>query len=261
MSQTILYLGDTTITTAAAYLTGLMATWGWSFQYVPSDQSVSEATLGKLDEIALIIVSDFPAANISAEAQKKLLTRVNEGAGLLMCGGWESFQGSDGHWANTPLATALPVEISDDDDRVNCDHPVYAEPTGTGEDHPILANLPWRARPPLIGGFNRIRAKEDATTDSLLTARHATVTRNDDGYRHELGDCDLLLSVGEFGAGRTAAFATDMAPHWIGPMIDWGDDRVSGQATGGGEVEVGDCYARFLKQMLTWTGRLESNHE
>jgi hypothetical protein len=71
---------------------------------------------------------------------------------------------------------------------------------------------------------------------------------------------DPMLVIGEHGSGRVACLATDAAPHWVGPLVDWGTDndppsgggRVACQAPGGNAVEVGVCYARFLTQLLTW---------
>ena len=63
--------------------------------------------------------------------------------------------------------------------------------------------------------------------------------------------------VGEHGRGRTAALATDVAPHWVGGLVDWGDQRVV-QDVGGGSIDVGNWYARFFRNLLVWTGRLET---
>jgi uncharacterized membrane protein len=66
-----------------------------------------------------------------------------------------------------------------------------------------------------------------------------------------------LLVVGEHGRGRTAALATDVAPHWVGGLVDWGDQRVV-QQVGAGFIDVGNWYARFFRNLLVWTGRLET---
>ena len=71
--------------------------------------------------------------------------------------------------------------------------------------------------------------------------------------------------VGSYGEGNTAALATDLAPHWVGPLVDWGtenhpvpsgDGRVATQAKGAEGVEVGCLYAQLVYQLLAWTGRL-----
>jgi hypothetical protein len=49
-----------------------------------------------------------------------------------------------------------------------------------------------------------------------------------------------LLVTGQHGAGRVAAITTDVAPHWVGGFVDWGDARVAAQADGAPAIEVGN---------------------
>jgi hypothetical protein len=74
--------------------------------------------------------------------------------------------------------------------------------------------------------------------------------------RFERIGCDPLLVVGRWGRGRVAALATDVAPHWVGGLVDWGAGRVAAQAPGAEAVEVGDLYARFVCQLMAWTASL-----
>jgi uncharacterized membrane protein len=62
--------------------------------------------------------------------------------------------------------------------------------------------------------------------------------------------------LGKLGKGRTAAFLSDVAPHWVGGFVDWGPRRVKSKAPGAAEIEVGSYYAQFWKQLLAWVGRL-----
>jgi len=251
--ENILYLGDTNLQTAACYLAGLISHWGWSFDYVPSDQE-AKADLFE-PKRALFVLSDYPAQRLSAQLQMRLLEQVEAGAGLLMCGGWESYHGVGGDWDGTEIGNTLPVEIADKDDRVNCDHPVLVKCPPGVQDHPIVSDLPWSTRAPLIGGFNRITPRSDATV--LLEARHFSASCADEGFAFKPTETDALLVVGSHGSGRTAALATDVAPHWVGPLVDWGqgdEPRVTGQAAGGEAIEVGNLYAQFFKQLLGWTG-------
>ena len=169
-----------------------------------------------------------------------------------MIGGWESFHGLGGDWDGTPLGEILPVQISSDDDRLNCDHPVFVRPA---EPHAITDALPWNDHPPLIGGLNRVQAKSDAVT--ILTAEHFRAEYRDGNVQLAPGASDPLLVVGNRGGGRTAALMTDVAPHWVGPLVDWGPERVSAQALGADQVEVGNYYAQFLRQLLTWAAGAE----
>lgn len=246
MSKDILYCGDTSLTTAACYLAGLLHAAGWTFDYVPSDRSCdSEVTSGNY---RLYILSDYPAARIPRALQCELVRRLENGAGFLMIGGWESFQGSGGHWQGTPLGDALPVSIAATDDRRNCDSPVFVVQE---RDHPIVAGLPWRERPPLIGGYNTVTAKPESQV--LLSARRFLAGWTESGtVCLEPSTVDPLLVVGEHGRGRAAALTTDLAPHWVGPMVDWGPERVTAQFPGAEAIEVGNLYARFVRQLVAW---------
>lgn len=249
MANSILYLGDTHLQDAAVYLVGLMHNWGWNFDYVRSAERLPAERLDT--PRVLFIVSDYPAARMEAAVQRMLLEQVAAGAGLIMLGGWESFHGLGGDWDGTPVGHALPVVIASVDDRMNCDQPVLVRRVA---DHPAVNNLPWDSRPPVIGGFNRFTAKPDATV--LLEAERFAARLLDGEFVFESLDCHPLLVVGAFGRGRVAALATDVAPHWVGPLVDWGTPRVAAQAPDANGVEVGGDYARFLRQLLSWVGRL-----
>lgn len=248
MAPRVLYCGDTSLKGAAAYLAGLMTSWHWDFDYVPSDQALAADVL--MREHDVFVFSDYPASRLANELATDIRDRVTAGAGLLMIGGWESFHGLGGDWDQSPLAVALPVEIGTADDRVNSDEAFYV--TVASESHPIVAGLPWRERPPLVGGFNRIVPKAGATT--VLELTRLRVRREATGFKTEFGESTPLLVTSQHGVGRTAAFASDVAPHWIGPLVDWGPgpQRVTGQAAGADAIEVGAAYAQFFRQLLTW---------
>ncbi|MHC5115638.1 MAG: glutamine amidotransferase, partial [Planctomycetota bacterium] len=61
-----------------------------------------------------------------------------------------------------------------------------------------------------------------------------------------------LLVLGDYGLGRTAAFASDVAPHWVGPFVDWGNKRIKARADGSQTIEVGNWYAEFFANVLQW---------
>ncbi len=248
MTGSVLYLGDTNLHNAAAYLAGLMTRWGWDFDYVASDE---RATPQHFEQPrSLFVLSDYPSAQLDDTLQQTLLDQVAAGAGLLMCGGWESFHGLGGNWDGSIVSQALPVEISDQEDRVNCDRPVLLRKL---TEHDIVAGLPWDTRPPVIGGFNRVTAAKSATV--LLEAQQFDARCVAGTFTFAPTRCDPLLIVDTFESGRAAVLATDVAPHWVGPLVDWGDGRVQAQADGANDVEVGDNYDKFLRQLLGWTAR------
>ena len=287
--MTILYCGDTSLNGAAAYLCGLVARWGWAFDYVPSDVPLTPDHLAKPQ--GAYVFSDYPAAMADRMVQEMIADRVRQGAGLLIIGGWESFHGLGGNWDNTPIGDLLPVTISAVDDRVNFDQPTLLRAMSEGPaTHPILQGLPWQDRPPTIGGLNKFTPKVGGeallaglSLSAKVTATHPWIQKAEGfvenwllppkvkdtlssmspfgmlqpgGIAFELAAAYPVLVVGMAGMGRTAAFATDIAPHWVGGFVDWGAARVTGQAVGSHLVEVGSDYAQFWKQLLVWTGRL-----
>lgn len=248
MSAPILYLGDTSRDTAAAYLLSLLTHWGWECEYLPSDQRLTGAVLDR--EHSLIVLSDYPAAKVAGDLMQRVVAQVAEGTGLLMIGGWESYHGLGGDWDGTAVAEVLPVIMQSVDDRQNCDHPVLVRCV---VGHPIVDGLPWEKRPPLIGGFNRVTVKPEGTM--LLEAVHFDANAESGQFEFtQQASEDPLLVVGQHGRGRTAAFMTDVAPHWVGPLVDWGPDRVSARLDDVVAVEVGNLYASFLQQLVSWVG-------
>ena len=122
---------------------------------------------------------------------------VAAGGGLVMAGGYLSFQGIDGRarWRRTPVEDALPVRCLPYDDRLEIPEGFVAECAGP---HPILAGLdgPW----PALLGANEVIAKDDAEILARLPA---------DQGSHP------LLVAGHHGAGRSVAWTSDIGPHWL----------------------------------------------
>ncbi len=247
LQRPLLYLGDTQLGGAAAYLAGILTHIGFAFDYVPSDQQPADQTLSK--NHLVYVISDYPAKMLSGAAQDRILSAVAQGAGLLMIGGWESYHGDGGNWDRAPLAEALPVKIAASDDRINCDQPALIVLGGSAV-HPATAGLPWNQRPPTVGGFNAVVARPGAQT--LLEVERYRAQRNDRDTTFEVMDRHPLLVVGKYQRGRTAALMTDAAPHWVGGLVDWGEGRVKAQAPGAGAIEVGNFYAAFFTQLLAW---------
>ena len=263
MSNRILYAGDTDMATAAAYLAGVLTHAGLPFDYVPSDAPLSRSAAPGVPRS--YVLSDYPVKNLSDDDFRRIVGAVEGGSGLLMVGGWESFHGADGEYHRSPLAPVLPVLMQDSDDRVGAAQPCLVEKRA---DHPVLDGLPWD-HPPGIGGYNRVRPRAGA--EVLLSARHVTVelrpaeagagadegAATDGGSDHRYvftpGERAPLLVVGRYGRGRVAALTTDVAPHWVGGLVDWGPERVVARAPGAPEIDVGSWYAEFLTRLVRWT--------
>ena len=184
-------------------------------------------TLAEFEPFDVVVLSDVSADTIQLHPRctdqgertpdrlRVLSEHVEGGRGVLMVGGYMSFSGYEGkaRYQATPIAATLPVEMLGHDDRVEA--PEGVNPRVQAE-HPVVAGLAsdW----PYLLGYNRLRAKEDATV--VMT----------------VGD-DPFLVLGTWGQGRTAAFASDCSPHWGSPeFLAWRD------------------YARFWSQLIGWLG-------
>lgn len=283
----VCYLGDDDASRAAAYLCGVLKHFGIPVERVPSGTNPPDDF--SLRSYSAYIVSDYPsvcwgktepqaAANLAHVA-----AAVRCGAGLLMLGGWESYHGlkSDGEYNATPLAEVLPIQMLAEDDRRNFSQPCLI---CCVTEHPITQGLPWNESPPGIGGVNLFTAKSDAQTVLEAVPFHVTRTVVSHALRTltptELSatqpvsnGLDLpmewtftpqraipLLVVGQCAKGRTAALATDVAPHWVGGFVDWGTPRIYQlllpqdfpELSNAGFIEVGGDYARFFQNLVRW---------
>ena len=259
MGKSILYLGDTTLKGAGSYLAGVMSHHNISFDYLPSDQKFDDALFN--NKYQAVIISDYPAKNFSTEQINTIVEQVAAGMGLLMIGGWESFTGAKGEYTDTKLSRVLPVIMQSADDRVNCFAPCLVEKM---KEHEIPGTLPFEEHPPSIGGFNRLKSKPDSNT-ILLARRFNASYVNGNFTVTSLEDPAPLLVVSFYPPGprpveagkqgRVCAFATDVAPHWVGGLVDWGNSRVKAQGPGANPIEVGNWYAALLANMINWTAR------
>jgi uncharacterized membrane protein len=204
---------------------------GHDITYVPAHEVNARfpPTLVALRAFDLVVISDIGANSFQLSSEtftrsvpspdKTELVRqyVAGGGALLMIGGYLSFSGIDGRarWGRVPLAAALPVDVLDRDDRVEL--PYGAEPRVVDAKHPVVAGLEqaW----PAVLGLNEVRAKPGAEV-LVECAGHP------------------LLVVGEYEDGRTAAYTSDMAPHWAPPgFLEWS-----------GYAELWDRLARWLSK-------------
>ncbi len=242
----ILYCGDTALREAGSYLAGVMAHGSIPFDYLASNQEFTDEFLFRA--YRGIVLSDYPAINFAPSQLAKLAEKVHQGMGLLMIGGWASFTGANREYTETVLRELLPVIMQEQDDRVNSWQPCLIEKK---KDHAIVDALPFDRFPPSVGGFNRFQAKPGAET--ILTVRQIGVSRKEGQLVFSPSfDIDPLLVVGSFGSGRVCAFASDVAPHWVGGLVDWGDSRLPVRAEGANQREVGNWYAAFFECLIRW---------
>jgi uncharacterized membrane protein len=212
----ILLLGESAM--SARYLTGTWAHGRYQVRHIQARER-----LGYLDELFDVVVfSDYPSAQLGAEASRQIVQAVEDGAGLVMIGGWTSFTGNGGDYGQTPLAPLLPVTCAPTDDRRNVASGLWLEAVQPA--HPILRGLDFAA-PPVMCGYNAVTVADGAT----LLARGRLVTFQDDSKHGPIpaaGESVPLLAVGQAGAGRAVAYMSDLVPHWCGGMVDWGSERL-----------------------------------
>ncbi|OGR60530.1 MAG: hypothetical protein A2X36_09910 [Elusimicrobia bacterium GWA2_69_24] len=244
-------MGDGRLKGAAAYLAGVLHGAKIGCDHVESAIPVRDPYL--FADRGAVILSDYPAAGLGAKAAAALLSAVQNGCGLLMVGGWASFRGQNGLWDKSPVREALPVHIAAKDDRINCGQGALVRRAPQAM-YPLLSGLPWESEPPMIGGFCKVRARRGARV--LLEAVRYRFETDEGFLSSQERDVHPLLVAGMYGNGRSAALTTDVAPHWVGPLIDWGSRRLRLQAPGANPVEVGSHYAKFLEKLVRWTARL-----
>jgi len=201
---------------------------GFTVEHQPSHVAASAfpSTPAELAAYAAVILSDIGANTLllhpdtfersvpAADRLAAIEAYVAGGGGLVMIGGYLTFQGIDGkaRYAGTPVERALPVTMATTDDRV--ESPAGVEPVVRSSGHPITAGLPgtW----PALLGYNRVVARPGA---------EVVVT---------VGD-DPLIVAGTHGRGRAVAFTSDCGPHWCPPpFLAW------------------DGYARIWQQLVGW---------
>lgn len=177
------------------------------FVHVPSHRVDFDfpTTMDELRKYDVVMVSDCGAntfnlpmrtfIDLKRSPNKLHLIRdyVAAGGAFVMIGGYLTFQGIEakGAYKGTAIEELLPVNLLNGDDRrENCQG---VQPYVTRADHPVFRNVPsnW----PMLLGYNKLLPKPGAQVIAEVNG-------------------DSLIVLGEYGRGRTCAYATDCAPHW-----------------------------------------------
>ncbi|MBA3450225.1 MAG: cytoplasmic protein [Chloroflexia bacterium] len=214
--------------TGHQWLQAALEAGDWSVDFLPNHLAPAAfpTTMDELQGYDVVILSDIGANSLllspdtfvrSLSAPNRLVLLrdwVAAGGGLVMVGGYLTFQGIEGkgQYAGSPIEEALPVTIHRYDDRIEA--PQGVTPELSARDHPLAANLPdtW----PALLGYNRLMARPEATTVAVAGP-------------------DPLVVAWDFGQGRAVAFASDCGPHWAPPaFVEW------------------DGYAILWQNIATW---------
>jgi uncharacterized membrane protein len=214
--------------TGGDFLIGALSSGGIEVVHQPSHEAARAfpLELSKLQTFDVVILSDIGANTLLLPPEvflegKRVPNRlelikeyVRNGGGLIMAGGYLSFQGIYGsaRYHRTPIEEVLPVTILAVDDRV--EKPEGVTPVVKKAEHPIMQGVAgeW----PYLLGFNEVTAKE-----------HGEVLAT-------VGDYPLLVT-GSFGKGRTVAWTSDVGPHWCPKeFVEW------------------EGYTRLWRQIVAW---------
>lgn len=185
----------------------------------------------------VFIIGDVPASAFGDAALIQLSKRIDDGAALMMLGGFQSF--GAGGYANTPLADVLPVLMSPRDVQPKAefapdqhfDQDLQMVPTAAGLRHFVMrlsndGNAEVWAKLAPLRGANKLRKKDVAQV--LAEGPNAT---------------PLLLAL-EYGKSRVLAFAGDTTYRWASAERSYSDE-----------------HQRFWRQVILWLARKEEDSE
>ncbi len=175
-------------------------------------------TVEELKQYDVVIVSDVGANTFMLHPQTFFKNRqtpnrfqtiadyVAKGGAFGMIGGYMTFTGIEAkaNYHGTKLEEILPVTMLPYDDRE--EHPEGITLTAVDAPHSMVADFPgeW----PALLGYNKLIAKPDA--EVVLSYRS-----------------DPMLALGRYRKGRTFAWASDCAPHWMPvEFVEWDYNKI-----------------------------------
>lgn len=198
---------------------------GLDLKSLPTDTE----TLGRFD---VVVIGDLDATYWKGDALGLLATRVRDGAGLLMLGGYRGL--GPGGYGNTPLSAILPVDLGGRDVG-QLTEAFLPQLTPEGVGHPIFSGIsaffpsvtapPQRDGLPPLDGCTRIGAARPAASVLALAPGEGD------------GRPMPVLAVAPVEKGRVAVFCGDTTRNWQQAP------RALGQET---------PFTRFWGQALRW---------
>lgn len=168
-------------------------------------------SLEALSNYSAVIISDVGALSLLYTPETRIGQRsvnrlellrawVEQGGALMMAGGYTCFQGMTGSamFHGTAVEECLPIAMHPGPDGLEA--PEGLDPVVVDTSHPVMQGL--RLPIPFVLGMNRVIARTDAAATTLV-------------YCSNRGRDLPLLSVRDYGAGRSLAWMTDIGPHWL----------------------------------------------
>lgn len=178
--------------------------------------------LSDIGALSLLFSAQTRAGNLAPNRLVLLHDWVKRGGGLMMAGGYNSFQGMMGtaRYHDTPIEECLPVTCSPFPDGLEA--PEGLAPQVVAK-HPIVKGLD-QSWPPVLG-LNKVILNSGDDCQLLTAATYR-------GKQHP------LLAVRQFGEGRTLAWMSDIGPHWMSQ-----------------EFMKSPTYGKLMRNMVAWICR------
>ena len=163
-------------------------------------------TLEELKQYDVVVISDVGANTFllhpdtffqskpTVNKLELIAEYVGCGGAFGMVGGYMTFMGIEGkaQYKHTVIEKILPVTMREQDDRREC--PQGFSPEIVNEAHPAVKGL--KGEWPVLLGYNFVEAKAEGQV--LMTYHEAPI-----------------LVTGFYKEGRTFAWMSDCAPHWM----------------------------------------------
>lgn len=184
---------------------------------------------GKYD---VYILGDVPAAYLTERQQQLLAQAVEQGAGLIMLGGRDSF--GDGGWGRSPVARVLPTLMREGDGQIEPKEGLRVVPNLLGLDSYVLqlagtpqdSLLVWQSLPPITGASH------------LGTPKPAIAT-----VWAETPGREALMVSADIGRGRVLSFGGETWPWYRG------------------EEPARAAHLKFWRQAILWAAHKEDSGE
>ncbi len=180
------------------------------------------------------VLGDIAARSLTTRQHQRLARAVQQGAGLIMLGGRDSF--GPGGWGSTPLADVMPTLMNRNDRAIGSEgEGVKLAPVTAALDNYVLQVAPtteetaalWNALPPMPGANEVGNPKEAAAV-----------------WAESTGGRPLMVALD--GAGRTIAFG--------GSTWTWFRGAIQAP-------EARDVHRKFWRQVILWLAHQEDRSD